>query len=596
MDNLLNRASHTKIISIKDKNGNVLDIDSCLKNWENIAKTVQDFSKIILKYRLEEIIPFLYDEEGKMKNGQPHGLGRPLQADSRNIDGKTNSRYITDFTSLKCYSRVDDMIRANVITAARGTANRRDTWNSIIESKLYGKKSIKNSAGWSRTVVPNPSTPGKVLTLSQPSNLYCKVKYRDEKTITYDVVCGKEWVELKVFIPKHLRDSIKIIQPTLVWNSKTNDFSIILTGKKEKKKYKISNKYVIGVDVGICNYVTYAVYDKEKDICVENGTLSSYLDNELWLSIHKTQEQIKNCWLKIIEVKSEDNINCFGYYPDWVHKEIDRLYADICDQRKALSRKRKEMALQSALELKNLSLKYDNALVSRENLSWVGNTMQNGRWNCGEFFHRLQDVLENVGGESMWVNAWYTSQTCSQCDNMHKKTITNPEKEYQFTVNDDRSVSCDKCGYIGDRDVNAAINIAKRAVRSPLFKRKVSSSSAYPVQDNEKVFKRGSSKKWYRDKQKKKKMAHSPRDKCSPTPSRKEQENKRKLDIVDQVKLPVKFYASSDREVRKSCFNQLYPSIFNGLVGLSVDSGVKLVLSFEESNKIREKTRKVLKE
>lgn len=594
-DSLLNRASHTEIISVRDKDGNDLDLDSCLKNWENIAVTVQDFAKTILRYRLEEITPFLYNENGKMKKGQPHGVGRPLKVDSRNVDGSQhgNIRDITKFTDLKGYSRVDDMIRASVITCSRGTETRKKTWESIIEEQLFHGEKTRISAGWARTVRPNPSTPGKVLTLSQPSNQYCKVKERTETTISYDIICGNEWIVLEVFIPEHLRDSVKIIQPTLVWSTKTNEFSIILTGKKEKKEYQLSDRYVIGIDVGICNYVTYAVYDKYENTVEETGVLSSYLDQELWGSIHKTEEQIKNCWLKIEEYKSEDNLNCFGYYPEWVYKKIEAVYKDIQDQRVSLSRKRKFMAQHAALEMKNVSMKYGNAPVARENLSWVGNTMQNGRWNCGEFFRQLQTALENVGGLSLWVNAWKTSQSCSSCGNMHKKILQENDKQFYYDT-PDRIIHCEECGYVGDRDVNASINIAKRACFSDLLEKRINKYADSPVQEKEKVYTRGSSKGWYRDVQRKRNKKKSVRDKQSPTPKRKEQEEKRRLSIVKPVKVPASLKYVNNKEVRKSCFNQVYPSIFNGLVGLSLDSGVSLVLSRIEQEALHTQVRKVL--
>ena len=595
-NSFLNRASHTEIISVRDQDDNELDLDTCLQNWENIALTVQDFAKTILRYRLEEITPFLYNENGKMKKGQPHGVGRPLQVDSRNVDGSKNGnvREDTRFTDLKGYSRVDDMIRASVITCARGTETRKKTWESIISQQLFGGEKTRMSAGWARTVRPNPSTPGKVLTLSQPSNQYCKVKERTSTTISYDIICGDEWIVLEVFIPEHLRDAIKIIQPTLVWSTETNEFSIILTAKKEKKEYQLSDRYVIGIDVGICNYVTYAVYDKHENTVVETGVLSSYLDQELWGSIKKTEEQIKDCWLKIEEYKSEDNLNCFGYYPEWVYKKIEALYKDIEDQRLALSRKRKFMAQHAALEMKNVSMKYGNAPVARENLSWVGNTMQNGRWNCGEFFRQLQTALENVGGLSLWVNAWKTSQSCSSCGNMHKKILQEGGKQFHYDTLD-RIVSCEECGYTADRDVNAAINIAKRACFSEILGKRIAKFAHSPVQKGEKKYNRGSSKGWYRDVQKKRVRKKKPsRDKHEPTPTRKEQEEKRKLAIIKPVKVPASLRYVTSKEVRKSCFNQVYPSIFNGLVGLSLDSGVSLVLSRVEQEDLRTQVRKVL--
>jgi len=177
---------------------------------------------------------------------------------------------------------------------------------------------------------------------------------------------------------------------------------------------------------------------------------------------------------------------------------------------------------------------------------------------------------------------------------MHKKILQEGDKQFHYDTLD-RIVSCEECGYTADRDVNASINIAKRACFSEILGKKITKFAHSPVQKGEKKYNRGSSKKWYRDVQKKRvRKKKSSRDKHDPTPTRKEQEEKRKLEIIKPVKVPASLRYVTSKEVRKSCFSQVYPSIFNGLVGLSLDSGDSLVLSRVEQEDLRTQVRKVL--
>lgn len=560
------RATETNIISIKDKNNDYLNYKDCLQNWENVAITIKHFAEVILNNRTKEIINNLYDENGKRKTGSAGGIGRTIKADSRQIGTleNSNAREFTNFTDLKVYSRVDDHIRSVVGACARGTDTRNKTYQSIINNKLFNGDRTFVSAGWSRTVRPSPSKPGKVLDFAIMSNLYCKVNTVNNDTIVYDVVCGDQWVKMEVFIPKHLRDAEKILQPKLVWD-KNNNMTIILTGCYTFSKYKLSDRYIIGIDVGITHYVTYIVYDTIENRIVEQGTLSNYLSQELYTSIKKTRNQIANCWVKIQELNSPDNYNFYGVLPSKYVNKINELYVDIENQRSALSRKRKRMALESALEIRDISVKYGNAIVFRENLSWVGNTMVNGRWNCGELFHKIEEVLEKVGGITIWVNPSYTSQTCHKCGNIHKKTRV--EGDQQFHINTDRSVHCDNCGYHGDRDVNASVNIALRGYYSKHFTTLINKYKVYDVQPDVPVYNRGSTPVWVRDKNKNKnKNKNADRTKSVPTFKKKCQEGKR-LKVVSPVRIPLKYRSLNKKEVCVNNFRKACPSFFNGLWG-----------------------------
>ena len=68
----------------------------------------------------------------------------------------------------------------------------------------------------------------------------------------------------------------------------------------------------------------------------------------------------------------------------------------------------------------------------------------------GQFLQMLETKCKDVGREFVKVNPAYTSQECSNCGTIVKKSLSQ------------RTHECPECGYVEDRDVNAAINIRKR--------------------------------------------------------------------------------------------------------------------------------------
>ena len=118
--------------------------------------------------------------------------------------------------------------------------------------------------------------------------------------------------------------------------------------------------------------------------------------------------------------------------------------------REAASRKKRELAILAAQEIADLSHVWGNAVVTVEDLSWISNTMQNGRWNRGAFVKWLTHYVSQNGGWVVAVSAANTSQWCHACG----QRVTHPA--YKLSV-------CPEHGAM-DRDVNAAANIAARAV------------------------------------------------------------------------------------------------------------------------------------
>ena len=189
------------------------------------------------------------------------------------------------------------------------------------------------------------------------------------------------------------------------------------------------------MDVGINNYVTVVVRDAKTGRIVYETTLSQRV-HSLWNSVQAPERQVR--YLK----KKSDQL---------LHQRQERMSAldEAKFHREAASRKKRELAILAAQEIANLSHAFDNAVVAVEDLSWVVNTMQNGRWNRGSLVQWLTHYVSQNGGWVVSVNPSNTSQLCHKCG----AKVAHPTHEAPV---------CASHGAM-DRDVNAAANIAARA-------------------------------------------------------------------------------------------------------------------------------------
>ncbi|NEO38538.1 MAG: transposase [Moorea sp. SIOASIH] len=103
----------------------------------------------------------------------------------------------------------------------------------------------------------------------------------------------------------------------------------------------------------------------------------------------------------------------------------------------------------------------DHDLVAHEKLNIKGlaktklaKSVLDAGW--GQFLSILSNKAENAGLVTVAVNPRNTSQNCSNCGKKVPKKLK------------DRIHSCPHCGYVADRDLNAAINILNLAVGRPV--------------------------------------------------------------------------------------------------------------------------------
>ena len=236
------------------------------------------------------------------------------------------------------------------------------------------------------------------------------------------IVRGK-WVTLNFPTPPQLLE--KGCEPGVpdIWIDKNNRVMFGFHGKTDPGRPEFSERYVIGVDVGVTNPAAYVVWDTEKKEIVEHSLLGQRA-RSLNNKIKRTQTQVTSLKKK---GKDEESIS----------------------HRQHLSNRRKELSILIAQELADTSWHYDNAIVSFEDLSHIKNTIKYGRWFRGEVYRRTRDMVEADGGRAMKVNAAYTSQRCHVCQSdLDMSNYSQPR--------------CTVCDTTHHRDLNAAANIAQK--------------------------------------------------------------------------------------------------------------------------------------
>lgn len=326
-------------------------------------------------------------------------------------------------------SRKEWLVRYNVVVSYR-------SWQERAKA-ASGDSSKYVSRGWKRTADNSaPSYGGDYINLGTVDRQYAAIEndpFVDGEIILKMVIRGA-WYRLVFDFDNTRFPYGRVTLPLVRVHNDQPVFSFMVV--TDNPIVQFSGDWVIGVDVGLNDYVTVVVRDIKTGRIVHETTLSRRV-HSLWNSIRASERQVKQ-----------------------LRKKSDKL---LCDRqgrmsaldeaqlhRKSASRKKRELAILAAQEIADLSHVWGNAVVAVEDLSWIGNTMQNGRWNRGEFVKWLTHYVTQNGGWVIVVNAANTSQQCHVCSHQ----VTHPI--HKLSV-------CPEHGMM-DRDVNAAANIAARAV------------------------------------------------------------------------------------------------------------------------------------
>ena len=327
-------------------------------------------------------------------------------------------------------SRKEWLFRHRVVTEHR-------SWQERIKA-AKGESSKYVSQGWKRTLdVSAPSYgEGDFINLGAVDKQYAVIEndpFATGEIVLKMVICGKWYRLIFSFNNKRFTEG-KVTLPVI--KVEDNQPVFIFAVVTDNPVVQFSCDYVVGVDVGINDYATVVVRNSSTSQIVRETTLSQRV-HSLWNSVRASERQVRALNKKADKLLYDRQAHMCAIDEAQLHRE-------------AASRKKRELAILAAQEIAHLSHQYSNAVVAVEDLGWVSNTMQNGRWNRGAFTQWLTHYVSQNGGGVLTVNSANTSQVCHVCG----EKVTHPKHKVS---------ACPKHGEF-DRDVNAAANIAARAV------------------------------------------------------------------------------------------------------------------------------------
>lgn len=382
------------------KTGEPLDLDEVLDGVRADAELVAEYAARELTEQNLALVTY-FEGIKPAEAGRQMNLKLPSEVKKRFKSGA---------------SRLEMLFRERVVSTLRSWAARVNAANRACDGYV--------SAGWRRTVRDSkPESLDLRLSLSATNNQYRRIHVQEDKIIL-DLVVQGEWVTLHFPTPPQmLEDGCEPGVPD-IWVDKDDRVMFGFHGKTNPGRPEFSERYVVGVDVGVTNPAAYVVWDTEKKEVVERSLLGQ--------RARSLSNKIKRAQVQVASLKRKGKGE------------------EAVSHRQHLSNRRKELSILIAQEVADAAWRYGNALVVFEDLSHIGNTMKFGRWFRGEVYRRTRDMVEADGGRVLKVNAAHTSRRCHVCQS-------------NLDMSDYSSPVCHSCNITHHRDINAAANITQRA-------------------------------------------------------------------------------------------------------------------------------------
>ena len=238
----------------------------------------------------------------------------------------------------------------------------------------------------------------------------------------------------------------------LVRNKLTNQYYLHLPlERKIKPKVFSRNSQVVGLDVGISDLFTLSngnVYgaNSAELFYKFSDSLAQPNKNKLWQYKHYLEQKL--------EIEQDENKKMI------LQQKITNLINHNLGNKKKQKRNSKyKSTIYSHInqELNKMIETEDICELVRENLTWVSkkkkrtSRKQRNRfatWTKGTLMERLSIKLEEHKIKETIVNPAYTSQVCSCCDRLGKRS--------------GKLFTCTYCDKTIDADYNASVNIKKR--------------------------------------------------------------------------------------------------------------------------------------
>lgn len=308
----------------------------------------------------------------------------------------------------------------------------KDRTNRLIRFEIVGK--LKS---WDKSYKTLPSAGASINLGAVDSQLARVTKQGNQFVLEFTPWDTTYYIVFN--IPKGLKNK-DIALPILNINEKTGKLEWNFVFEERLAKPPISSDYVIGVDRGITEFATWSVVDTRTEETVAIGKSSDQVQHIIG-KIKRIERETRGISRKIDGFIKSGDIPSYNKYRSQLLGKLAKI-TELKDK----------IAQLVAQEIVSTSQLYGNTIIALEDLSWAGNW--NSRVPFGLLKQRVSELAERLGTHVQLVNPADTSQSCSECGAVRERVFRG------------RTFVCKSCKLEIDRDVNAAINIAKRGLES----------------------------------------------------------------------------------------------------------------------------------
>lgn len=260
----------------------------------------------------------------------------------------------------------------------------------------------------------------------KPKSRYNSINYNQSgfKILPDNTIKLSKIGKIKCVIHRKIQGKIKEIhvkkEITGAW------YAIAVCENEYKNTCSLLRNKIIGIDVGINNYC----YDSDGHV-IKHPQILRNSEEKLKRSQRKLSRKIKGSFNRFKQNLRLAKIHQKIKYQrnDFLHK-VSRYYVDSYDT-----------IFVEDLKIQNM--------VKNHHLS---KSISDSSWNS--FFQKLEYKAANAGILFAKVAPHGTSQSCSNCGRIVKKTLAI------------RTHNCPYCGLVIDRDYNASLNIKQRGIDS----------------------------------------------------------------------------------------------------------------------------------
>jgi putative transposase len=218
------------------------------------------------------------------------------------------------------------------------------------------------------------------------------------------------------------------VKGVLITRSHDKWYVIIQTEQEISESNR--NGRSVGIDVGLNSFAV-----DSDGVVIENPRFyeqSLKKIRKLQRSVSRKQRFSQN-WKKVKRKLAKVYEHVTNQKKDFLHK-LSRYYVDTY----------------ATICVEDLDIK---GLKEKGNSTGLHRSIHDASW--GRFYSYLTYKAESAGTNIIKVDPRNTSQMCSNCGSIVKKTLS------------DRIHECPYCGFVADRDYNAAVNIHRMGMEQP---------------------------------------------------------------------------------------------------------------------------------